>query len=576
VSAQTQQQTPAPAATAAVTTAPAPTAAPGATAPPGGTPSAVPPAATPSATPAPVVPPSATPAVPSGATPAPPGVTPPPAPPGVTPPPAPAPTQPPIIVEPPNAGVSPGQTITLHVSSVLGTIAATIANPALADLFVNQADRTVAVSGKALGTTTITISDSRGLTRDVGLRVAYPAGSVADAATVRITGNPATQLFIKEQAALAAARQSVAREGAAIIATPDGVNVPAPLGVDDVTTVDVPVIIQGDGYFTAEGTTHVRVENVAEPRIHPDSLLVSDFPETLRDPGVLFTANLSRTSASRFLYYHYNPPGQPDRRIVLKVENPSSQPALVQFISGAAGPGANEMEVGHLSTQRFLVRLVQNEGTVITIPANSVVNLVDQALPARSVVSNLMQLRELEGAPLHLTLVAQNASDPDGAPSSTALLGGDHPHARGEYQIPEFSYDVTYDAASDDASVDIGHIPLPNLRQGEALAGDYGVLQQITVRMVNTSPRPARVALYANPRGGRATGTFLIDRVLVQAHAMAPFTSYKLREYTIPANGYVSTTIVTMPEGGSSYPLRLDIGPDDGSVSPGAPGSPIY
>ena len=57
---------------------------------------------------------------------------------------------------------------------------------------------------------------------------------------------------------------------------------------------------------------------------------------------------------------------------------------------------------------------------------------------------------------------------------------------------------------------------------------------------------------------------------------MAPFTSYKLREYTIPANGYVSTTIVTMPEGGSSYPLRLDIGPDDGSVSPGAPGSPIY
>jgi hypothetical protein len=219
---------------------------------------------------------------------------------------------------------------------------------------------------------------------------------------------------------------------------------------------------------------------------------------------------------------------------------------------------------------------VQNEGSVVTIPANTTVDLVDQPLPARSVVSNLMQLRELEGAPLHLTLMAQNANEADQGPASTTLLTGDHPHARGEYQIPEFSYDVTYDAASDDAAVDIGRIPLPNLRQGEALAGDYGVLQQITVRMVNTAARPARVALYANPRGGRATGTFLIDRVLVQAHAMAPFTNYKLREYTIPGNGYVSTTIVTMPEGGSSYPLRLTIGPDDGSVSPGAPGSPVY
>jgi hypothetical protein len=498
---------------------------------------------------------------------------------GVPPPPVPGlatPTQPPIIVEPPNAGVSPGSTIFLRVSSVLGTIVATIANPAIADIAVNQAERTVAVTGKTLGTTTITVKDDRGVTRDIGVLVAYPAGSVADAATVRITGNPATQFFVKEQAALAAARQSRAREGATIITTSDGLNVAAPLGVDDVTTVDVPVIIQGQGYFTVTGTTHVRVENLALPRISPNSLLVSDFPETLRDNGVLFTSELSRDASSRFLYYHFNPAGQPDRRIVLRAQNASGQPAVVQFIAGSAGPETNEMAVGHLSTQRFLVRLVQNEGTVVTIPPNSTVTLVDQALPARSVVSNLMQLRELEGAPLHLTLVAQNAADPPGDPASSTLLTGDVPHARGEYRVPEFFYERTYNTSGEDLVVPIGQIPLPNLREGQALAGDYGVLQQITIRMVNNDRRPARVALYANPRGGRATGTFLIDGVLVAAHAMAAFTNYKLREYTIPANGYASTTIVTMPEGGSSYPLNLVVAPDDGSVAPGAPGSPVY
>lgn len=455
-------------------------------------------------------------------------------------------------------------------------MAATIADTSIADIAIDQVARTISVTGKALGTTTITVHDDRGVTRDVGVRVAYNAGSLADGAVVRITGNPATAFFVKEQAALAAARQSRAREKATILTTSDGLDVSSPLTIDNVMNVAVPVIIQGEGYFTVQGTTHVRVENVALPRISPDSLMVSDFPETLKDDGVLFTSELNRDAAARFLYYHYNPPGQPDRHIVLKVRNDSAQPATVQFITGAAGPSTNEMEVGHLSTRRFLVRLAQNEGTVSVIPPNSTVELVDQLLPARSVVSNLMQLRELQGAPLHLALVARSTTASGDDPPDSQLLTGDRPHARGVYEIPEFFFERTYDTSRPDLVVPIGQIPLPNLRQGQALAGDYGVLQQITIRMVNNDRRPARVALYANPRGGRATGTFLIDRVLIQAHSLAPFTNYKLREYTIPANGYASTTIVTMPEGGSSYPLNLIMGPDDGSVSPGAPGSPVY
>jgi hypothetical protein len=31
-----------------------------------------------------------------------------------------------------------------------------------------------------------------------------------------------------------------------------------------------------------------------------------------------------------------------------------------------------------------------------------------------------------------------------------------------------------------------------------------------------------------------------------------------------------------MPEGGSSYPLRLIVAPDDGSAPPGSPDSPVY
>ncbi|HMD02735.1 MAG TPA: hypothetical protein VKG44_07185, partial [Candidatus Baltobacteraceae bacterium] len=299
---------------------------------------------------------------------------------------------------------------------------------------------------------------------------------------------------------------------------------------------------------------------------------------TLRENGTLFSADLTSKQAERFLYYHFNPAGQPDRRIVFKAQNDSSQPARVQFIDGSAGPGPYEMEVGHLSTQRFLVRLAQNEGTVVTIPGGTTLTLYQQPLPARNVVSGILQLHEIEGPPLHLALLAQDAADPtDGPIPSAALLGGDHPHARGVYPIPEFFFDYAYDCEGPNLEVPIGQIPLPNLVQGQTLAGDYGVLQQITVRMTNYDTHHARdIALYANPRGGRATGTFIIDRVLVQAHQMAAFGHYKLRQYTIPPGSYVRTEIVTMPEGGSSYPLRLVVAPDDGSTPPGSAESLVY
>jgi hypothetical protein len=474
--------------------------------------------------------------------------------------------------------LAPGDTRTLRVQSVLGAIALSDADPAIVDASVNQTARTITITGKRTGVTTLNVRDDRGATRAVPITVADPAGEILNALTIRITGNPATPYFIKEQALQAALHAVRIRPGAHIIATPESVNVREPLEADNLTTIDVPIILQGNGYLTVQGTTRVRVENIALPPIHPAYLMVSDFPETLTENGLLFEADLSPAQTARFLYYHANPAGQPDRRIVFTLQNPSSQPANVQFISGSAGPDKNEMWVGHLSTQTFLVRNAGNEGSVLTVPGNTTVVLVNQSLPTQSVVSNLIQLREISGAPLHLRLLAQNASNPiDSATQPGALLTSTVPHARGIYPIPEFFFDYQYDTSGPNLEIPIGQIPLPELKSGESLAGDYGVLQTVTVRVVNPDPRnAASIALYANPRGGRATGTFIIDGTLVQAHGLPAYSHVKLREYTIPPGGFIRTSLTTMPEGGSSYPLRLILAPDDGGTSPGAPNSLIY
>ncbi|MBV8601613.1 MAG: hypothetical protein JO359_08640 [Candidatus Eremiobacteraeota bacterium] len=537
----------------------------------------------PAPTPTPLAAPPATPSASPAASP-PPGAN---APAPVSPPPAGTPiavpttsaAPVPIIADPPALGVSPGGTTSLRVTGVYGSLVAKLADATVAAInAVDQNARTVVVAGLAPGATTLTLSDDRGQTRDVPLRVAYVAGNLADETSIRITGNPASGRFVQNAAALAATRAARLRPGANVAIDPGAVQGAKDLPVGDLLAVSVPLQINGAEYFSALGSTRVKLENVALPRIRPSQLLVSDYPEQLKENGVLFTAQLDRRAPQRFLYYHYNPPGSPERRIILRAENPSKAPALVQFISGEAGPEPNEMEVGHLSTLRFLVREAQNEGLVLTIPPNSSVNLVDQRMPPQNVVSNLLQLREVEGDPIKLTLVAQDANEPADKPiSSTDLLESDVKHARGVYRVPEFYFDYVYYVDSNEPlEIPIGQLPLPNLREGQALAGDYGVMQSVTVTIVNPTDYPAPIALYQNPRGGRATGTYLIDRTLVQSHAAQPFSKFKLRQYRVPPHATFRVSIVTMPKGGSSYPVRLIFAPDDGSVSPGAPGSPVY
>jgi hypothetical protein len=494
-----------------------------------------------------------------------------------TPAPLPTPSPPPIVVDPATPAVEPGRTVTARVNSAAGTITATSGDPAIATVTVDQAQRVLFISGVAVGSTIVTVGDGRGLTRDVTVRVAYAAGTIADALPLRVTGDPASITFLRDAAIQAAEAAATLRSGARIYVPADAVVVHAALATDDRTTIDVPMQILGDAYITANGTTHVAVENYALPRLTPSQLLVSDYPERLTADGVLFTATIDRTTSQRFLYYHFNPATEPARRILVKATNNAATPAVVHLLAALAGPGANEMEVGHNATRSFLVRARRNEGTVITIPPNATVNIVNHSLPPNAVVNGILQMREISGDPLDIAVVAQGADAPlDQSADAANLLAGGAPHARGVYPVPEFFSEYTFFTDAPPLVIPIGQLPLPNLRVGEALSGDYGVMQTVRVVIVNTSRFGQAIALYANPRGGAATGTFIIDDTLVQAHRLTAYSRYKIWQETIAAGTYRTLRVTTMPEGGSSYPLRLVFAGDDGSVAPGAPDSPVY
>uniref|UniRef100_E6Q782 Uncharacterized protein n=1 Tax=mine drainage metagenome TaxID=410659 RepID=E6Q782_9ZZZZ len=492
--------------------------------------------------------------------------------------PTPTPTPVPIELSPASALVPVGSSVQVSVGNTLGTLTLTGGNPQVAAVTYNTNTEVLTVAGIAPGSTSVTLTDSRGISASLPIVVAYPAGTTPqNTLLVRVTGEPASASFVLKRVSDAIAANVTLRPGAQLVFSRSQIGIDAPLGVDDVLHLSVPVTLQGNNYIEVDSTVNLTVENIAAPRISPSSLMVSDFPERLTTDGVLFTADLHRQAPSRFLYFHYNPPHSIARRIVLRATNTSPEPALLQFIDGRGGPSPNEMEAGHLSTKRFLVHLVANEGKIVQIPGYGSVNLAEQDLPASAIVSDLLQLRVLNGGLIHLMLFAQRATDnPDTAPRSDTLLVGHHAHARGIYSIPEFTYSTQWSVEDPYLELAVGQVPLPNDLVGQALSGDYGVLQNFEINVVNPTRRAQTIAIYENPRGGSATGTYLIDRVLVQSHQVRAFTRYKLRSYVVPARGFLRIHITTIPDAGSSFPVRLILAPDDGSVPAGAPGSPVY
>jgi hypothetical protein len=419
----------------------------------------------------------------------------------------------------------------------------------------NPIDRTIDVTGLHTGTTQVTVTGPNGLTATLSVTVQVSAGKADAFTAIDVTGHPASSIFLAEMAQTAALRVAYPQADARVVTGfPEDV---LELGADMTTIVHVPLDITGANYFAYHTKVAVRITNLAQPRLAPLFTLVSDFPETITENGTLFYSDVTFDKPARLLYYHYAPPGAPLRRVLVKVDNEGADSARLEMISGISGPSPDILGVGHESTRRFLVRDAAGEGEVFEVPPKATINVVDQLLPANNLVCGLMQMRVISGPGLRVAVVVQDADASPIEPISDTLLSSAVKHSRGVYQVPEFFYDESYTIGDPPTTLAIGKLPLPNLVQGEVLGGDYGVKQSADVNLLNPTNQPADVGLWFEPRGGRATGTLLVNGDVVQLHPVQPMRDALVRRFTVPARGFMHVTVVTMPEGGSAYPVNL-------------------
>ncbi|MDR7522289.1 MAG: hypothetical protein QN168_07495 [Armatimonadota bacterium] len=464
---------------------------------------------------------------------------------------------PPITVAPAALMLSPGR-------SAVVALATTVSGPVVLGSF----DRTVAEV--RLGSGTARVSAGRVGSTVVPFRIGPyrahlavavrpPAGVIPSETEVLVTGQPATPDLIREAAARRL-QEVVRREPGSRLAH-GAIEVGGPLPPGASVTVPVAVGLRSPSAGPVDGTLRLRVTNVPLEVKDPEVLLVSNRPETITSSGRLFQETLATGRAARLLYHHRNAPGGPTRVIKITLSNSGTSRARVHYAAGVAGPSSDPLQIGFAATARFLGALLAGRGYVVEVPPQRSATFAAQTLAPGALVSGIMQFQVIEGGPVELVVHVRLPWLLDG--TVTADLGPwAFPHPRGTFpgSAVEILREVPVHAPA--AIVDLGVASgLHDVRTGEPLVGDYGVLYRLQLVLTNPTDREVTAALVATAAGGLARGLFVIDGAPTDAGWLRPGEDRALASFAVGPLSAREVAVLTMPVAGSFYPVRLGLRP---------------
>lgn len=297
------------------------------------------------------------------------------------------------------------------------------------------------------------------------------------------------------------------------------------------------------------------------PQLPVEALSFSDHPERVRSRGLLFQGGLLPLKPVRFQYYHEG--GREDGPLYLsvRVKNRGSRPARVHALAASGGPDPDYFTAGHQNNLRFLERLSRSEGTLHEIAPGETWQVDLHEMPLNQVVSGTVQMTLVEGTQVDYGLFAVH--DPKEPIGFDLLSNPKDVHARGVYPAADQTLIRGWTVGEAEGYAALGAVRQPNVLAGPELKGDYGVVYRIRLALRNPGAQAARVQVLFNPRGGAATGTFLVrdedgaTRTWEVAAPVKAFERVPLGEIEVPARTVRTVEIWTMPEGASNYPVRL-------------------
>ncbi|MFH0886794.1 MAG: hypothetical protein V1843_01370 [bacterium] len=348
----------------------------------------------------------------------------------------------------------------------------------------------------------------------------------------------------------------------------DKITYPYPITSGNSGIAKVPIMVRKNGEYFIKDSLNVVVQN--EYISFPDDnyLMISNDPEDLSHPGILLENEMKVGDSIRLLYHHRMQDKDKSQRLIVAVINPSDLPAELLYTAGIGGPSTDEVYIGHIAAYRYMQKVYNREAMIVEVPPQSANILISQRCRYREIISAIAKLSLLSGKNLIVKVIAD---DPDSA-SISQLINIDKTYKHGRlgaiFNQTITEVNKTYTIGSNLRSIRIGDQPyLIDPQSKMELKGNYGMFYRIRLTIENPSDREEAVKVFFAPGGGIARGTFIIHDRLIETSMVDPKNIYARREQlvtvTVPGKSNRGVEIITMPEPGSYYPVKIVLDDND-------------
>lgn len=390
-----------------------------------------------------------------------------------------------------------------------------------------------------------------------------------------VTGNPASKELVLETIRGAMSTMLESQPGARIDfdVPPVEALVPGQNRVYQVRTV-----VDAPGFAISRGTVNVAIKNVGGGRVFEDILWYSNEPENLKGTGQLYFARLNTDTPGRLLWHHCNKTGAP-LMVQYVLANRSAVDAKVWLVGGDPAPHLDPTKAGFEAGKIFFPDWSNYQGTVVTVPARSVVPIVMRRIMPEETTSGLATLRLMPGRADDVVIVA-NALYPN------EVSGEWQPQAHGMkpwlerrainverfslpivgrekhiYKRPARQIGFLFQVGGKLGFVRIGQESIESAIGGPPLSGNFGVQYVVEGRLENPTDVTTTVEIVFEASAGYSGALFSVNGKMLPGRMLQTKESMTLYETSLKPGEARDVRIETIPLSGAHYPATITIRP---------------
>ncbi len=315
------------------------------------------------------------------------------------------------------------------------------------------------------------------------------------------------------------------------------------------------VTAQAPNCFPIAALTEVEAKVAVQDIAEPSQVWVSNYPERVKKARTLLRDEIDAAPrAVRLLWHHVNTSPEP-LWIGVRICNYGAERAKFAWTGTAAGPGDDEVYIGHIAAAGYLDLFRRKAAMILELAPASSVEVDAIRTPPGLIASGVASLALLQGGQVVVEVVAH--SDPPPGSAQALDPGARLPERQTHLDFPGVvEQTAEYKVGGPWTFVHLGRTPGAN-EHGRQLLGNYGVLYWLRFVLNNPTAAATDVELDVEGGAGAARACFLLDGKLVETPLLNPSRDFVAYKWHVEAGKSREVIITTMPQSGSNYPVTL-------------------